>query len=153
MKLENEFTVPAPLEQAWQVLLDVERIAPCLPGATIDGSEGDTYNGTMAVKIGPITSRYKGTVKIERLTETLGKAGIKLVPVESNPIDAAWHDRPKPPSVPIAPHGTEYSGRSAQDKISDVQEKLREEKADAVLLTMLEGRVTYRGEAREQSVR
>jgi Xaa-Pro aminopeptidase len=79
------------------------------------------------------------TIKeIERLTETLGKAGIKLVPVESNPIDAVWHDRPKPPSVPIAPHGIEYSGRSAQDKISDVQEKLREEQADAVLLTMLD---------------
>ena len=41
MKLENEFTVPAPVEQAWEVLLDVERVAPCLPGATIEGAEGD----------------------------------------------------------------------------------------------------------------
>jgi Xaa-Pro aminopeptidase len=79
------------------------------------------------------------TIKeIERLTETLGKGGIKLVPVENNPIDAAWHDRPKLPLAPIASHGIEYAGRSAQDKISDVQEKLREEKADAVLLTMLD---------------
>ncbi len=40
MKLENEFTVPAPVEQAWAVLLDVERVAPCLPGAAIEGAEG-----------------------------------------------------------------------------------------------------------------
>ena len=79
------------------------------------------------------------TIKeIERLSEVLGKAGIELVPVETNPIDAAWHDRPKPPSVPIVPHGIEFAGRSAQDKLSDVQELLREEKADAALLTMLD---------------
>ena len=70
MKLENEFTVPAPLEQAWAVLLDVERVAPCLPGASVEpaGEEGE-YAGTMTIKIGPITSRYKGTVKIERVDE------------------------------------------------------------------------------------
>jgi uncharacterized protein len=66
MKLENDFTVPAPLEQAWAVLLDVERVAPCLPGAAVEpaGEDGE-YAGTMTIKIGPITSRYKGTVKIE----------------------------------------------------------------------------------------
>jgi uncharacterized protein len=70
MKLENEFTVPAPLEQAWAVLLDVERVAPCLPGASVEpaGEEGE-YAGTMTIKIGPITSRYKGTVKIESADE------------------------------------------------------------------------------------
>ena len=70
MKLENEFTVPAPLEQAWAVLLDVERVAPCLPGASVEptGEEGE-YAGMMTIKIGPITSRYKGTVKIERADE------------------------------------------------------------------------------------
>jgi carbon monoxide dehydrogenase subunit G len=72
MKLENEFTVPATLEQAWAVLLDVERVAPCLPGAQVEpGSGGDgEYAGTMTIKIGPITSRYKGTVKIEQADET-----------------------------------------------------------------------------------
>jgi Xaa-Pro aminopeptidase len=79
------------------------------------------------------------TIKeIERLSETLGKSGIKLVPVENNPIDAAWQDRPKPPSAPVVPHGLEFAGRSAQDKINDVQEVLRQDKADAVLLTMLD---------------
>ena len=74
MKLQNEFTVPAPVERAWEVLLDVERVAPCLPGATIDGSEGDEYTGTMKVKIGPITAQYKGTVKIEEADEAARRA-------------------------------------------------------------------------------
>jgi carbon monoxide dehydrogenase subunit G len=65
MKLENEFTVPAPVERAWDVLLDLERVAPCLPGAAIEGSDGDEHQGTMTIKIGPITARYKGTVRIE----------------------------------------------------------------------------------------
>jgi uncharacterized protein len=69
MKLENEFTVPAPVERAWEVLLDVERVAPCLPGAAIEGSEGDAHAGTMTIKIGPITARYRGTVKIEQADE------------------------------------------------------------------------------------
>jgi carbon monoxide dehydrogenase subunit G len=78
MKLENEFTVPAPLEHAWAVLLDVERVAPCLPGATVEpaGDDGE-YAGTMTIKIGPITSRYKGTVKIERADEEARVAVIR----------------------------------------------------------------------------
>ena len=74
MKLENEFTVPAPVEQAWEVLLDVERVAPCLPGAAIEGSEGDEHKGTMTIKIGPITTRYAGTVKIEEADEAAHRA-------------------------------------------------------------------------------
>lgn len=64
MKLHNEFTVPAPLERAWDVMLDVERVAPCLPGAAIESADGDGYAGSMAIKIGPITARYQGTVRI-----------------------------------------------------------------------------------------
>jgi carbon monoxide dehydrogenase subunit G len=74
MKLENEFTVPAPVDRAWEVLLDLERVAPCLPGATIDGREGDAHTGTMTVKIGPITARYKGTVRIEESDEEARRA-------------------------------------------------------------------------------
>lgn len=65
MKINNEFTVGVPVEEAWNIMLDLERIAPCLPGAAIQGSEDDEYQGTMKVKIGPITANYKGTVKIE----------------------------------------------------------------------------------------
>jgi carbon monoxide dehydrogenase subunit G len=74
MKLENEFTVPAPVERAWEVLLDVERVAPCLPGAAIEGAEGDAHVGTMTIKIGPITTRYRGTVRIEEADEAARRA-------------------------------------------------------------------------------
>jgi uncharacterized protein len=74
MKLENEFTVPAPVERAWEVLLDLDRVALCLPGAVIDGSDGDHHTGTMTIKIGPITARYKGTVKIEEADEQARRA-------------------------------------------------------------------------------
>lgn len=79
------------------------------------------------------------TIKeIERLTATLDRAGIKLKPVDSNPIDGLWKDRPEAPAAPIAPHPLKFAGRSAQDKISEVQALLKDEKADAVLLTMLD---------------
>jgi carbon monoxide dehydrogenase subunit G len=70
MKINNEFTVRAPVEQAWETMLDLERIAPCLPGAAIQEEKGDgEYDGTMKVKIGPITANYKGTVKFEETDE------------------------------------------------------------------------------------
>ncbi|HSD93242.1 MAG TPA: aminopeptidase P family protein [Methyloceanibacter sp.] len=79
------------------------------------------------------------TIKeIERLTDTLGKSGIKLLPLDRNPIDLIWQDRPKPPANQIVPHGIEYAGRSAHEKIRDVQALLKDENADAVLLTMLD---------------
>jgi uncharacterized protein len=76
MQLENEFTVPAPIDEAWAVLLDVERVAPCLPGAAVEPGGGDDgeYNGTMTVKIGPITARYKGTVRIQEADEAARRA-------------------------------------------------------------------------------
>src|SRR5215207_3449280 len=69
MKINNEFTVSVPVEQAWDIMLDLERVAPCLPGASIQGSEDGEYRGTMKVKIGPITANYKGTVKVEEADE------------------------------------------------------------------------------------
>ncbi len=60
MELNNEFTVPVPVERAWEVLNDVELIAPCLPGAQLQEIEGDEYRGIVKVKVGPITAQYKG---------------------------------------------------------------------------------------------
>src|SRR6478736_2034930 len=79
MKLENEFTVPASIEQAWAVLLDVPRVAPCLPGATVEpgGGEDGVYKGAMKIKIGPITASYKGTVKIEQADEAAHVVAMK----------------------------------------------------------------------------
>jgi uncharacterized protein len=70
MKINNDFTVGAPIQQAWDTMLNLERIAPCLPGAAIqeEKDEGE-YDGTMKVKIGPITANYKGTVKFEEVDE------------------------------------------------------------------------------------
>src|SRR5215471_4691429 len=61
MDLEHSFTIPVPPEQAWQVLLDVERIAPCMPGATVDSVDGDVVTGRIKVKVGPVTMTYAGT--------------------------------------------------------------------------------------------
>jgi len=70
MKINNEFTVSAPIQQAWDTMLNLERIAPCLPGAAIqEEKEEGEYEGTMKVKIGPITANYKGTVKFEEVDE------------------------------------------------------------------------------------
>jgi carbon monoxide dehydrogenase subunit G len=61
MELEHSFTVPVPEERAWDVLLDVERVAPCMPGATLESVNGDDIHGSIRVKVGPITMTYKGT--------------------------------------------------------------------------------------------
>jgi carbon monoxide dehydrogenase subunit G len=61
MELEHSFTIPVPPEQAWPVLLDVERIAPCMPGATVDSVDGDVIKGRIKVKVGPVQLTYAGT--------------------------------------------------------------------------------------------
>jgi carbon monoxide dehydrogenase subunit G len=63
IELDNSFTVPVPPEQAWDVLLDVERIAPCMPGASVTSVEGDEIAGQVKVKLGPLSLTYKGTAK------------------------------------------------------------------------------------------
>jgi hypothetical protein len=60
MELTNDFRVALPVEQAWVVLTDLERIAPCMPGAQLQEVEGDDYRGVVKVKVGPITAQYKG---------------------------------------------------------------------------------------------
>ncbi len=60
MELNNEFDVAAPVEHTWKVLTDLERIAPCLPGAQLQEVEGDEHRGVIKVKVGPITAQYKG---------------------------------------------------------------------------------------------
>jgi uncharacterized protein len=71
IELDHSFTVPVPPDQAWDVLLDVETIAPCMPGATVDEVDGDVVNGRIKVKVGPVSLTYKGTAKFtERNPET-----------------------------------------------------------------------------------
>jgi carbon monoxide dehydrogenase subunit G len=63
MELEHSFTVPVPEERAWEVLLDVERVAPCMPGASLDSVDGDAIAGRIKVKVGPIAMTYAGTAR------------------------------------------------------------------------------------------
>jgi carbon monoxide dehydrogenase subunit G len=69
MKLDNTFTIPVPAEDAWRVLLDIERIAPCVPGAMITSADGDNYQGTMKVKLGPVGLTYKGSLSFKSRDE------------------------------------------------------------------------------------
>jgi uncharacterized protein len=70
MKLEQSFEVAAPLERVWQTLIDIERVAPCLPGAAVTGRNDDgSYNGTFKVKIGPTSAAYTGKLEMRDLDE------------------------------------------------------------------------------------
>lgn len=65
MELNNEFRVAVPADQTWAVLTDVERVAPCLPGATLLSVDGDDFTGAVKVKVGPITVSYKGVASFQ----------------------------------------------------------------------------------------
>jgi len=79
MKLEHNFRVDVPVDQAWTTLLDLERIAPCMPGAQLQEVHGDEYRGIVKVKVGPITAQYKG---VARLTEADEPAGRLIITAE-----------------------------------------------------------------------
>lgn len=77
MELNNDFEVSAPIDKAWAVLTDVERIAPCLPGAQLQEVEGDEYRGIVKVKVGPITAQYKGAATFVEKDDVNKKAVLK----------------------------------------------------------------------------
>ncbi|MFH8217989.1 SRPBCC family protein [Streptomyces sp. NPDC018057] len=65
MELHHAFTVPVPADDAWRALLDIEGVAPCLPGAVVESYDGRTVTGSVTVRLGPITVAYKGTAVFE----------------------------------------------------------------------------------------
>jgi carbon monoxide dehydrogenase subunit G len=75
--LTNEFRVAVPVERAWEVLTDVERIAPCMPGAQLQEIEGDEYRGIVKVKVGPITAQYKGAARFVEQDEAGHRAVLR----------------------------------------------------------------------------
>ncbi len=77
MELTNEFEVAVPIQVAWAVLTDAERIAPCLPGAELREVEGDEYRGVVKVKVGPITASYQGTARFTELDESGHRAVLR----------------------------------------------------------------------------
>jgi carbon monoxide dehydrogenase subunit G len=76
VQLENSFTVPVPIDEAWRVLLDIERIAPCMPGAALDTVHGDDFTGRVKVKLGPINLTYQGKASFIEKDEAAHKAVI-----------------------------------------------------------------------------
>lgn len=83
IELDNSFTVPVPPEQAWDVLLDVERIAPCMPGASVTSVDGDQVEGQVKVKLGPLSLTYKGTAKFTDKDEANRKIAIEATGKET----------------------------------------------------------------------
>ena len=78
MRLEQSFEVKAPVEQVWETLIDVERVAPCLPGAEItEAGDDGTYAGNFQVKLGPTTAAYTGRLSMESLDESARRATMK----------------------------------------------------------------------------
>jgi uncharacterized protein len=76
MKIANQFTVSAPIEQAWDVLCDLEQVIPLMPGAQLIGHEGDDYLGKVKVKVGPVTSEFSGKVHFVELDRAQHRAVI-----------------------------------------------------------------------------
>jgi uncharacterized protein len=77
VKLEHSFTVPADLDTVWQAVLDPERVAPCMPGATLTDVDGDSFTGSVKVKLGPISLLYKGSGEFLEKDEAAHKVVIK----------------------------------------------------------------------------
>ena len=69
MQLEHTFTVPRPAAEAFAILRDIERIAPCMPGASIDSVEGEEFSGKVKVKVGPMQVTYTGTARFAEVDE------------------------------------------------------------------------------------
>lgn len=77
MDLNHEFTVNVPVAEAWAILTDLERIAPCLPGAQLTEVEGDTYRGQVKIKVGPILAQFKGQASFVSRDDMAHKATLK----------------------------------------------------------------------------
>jgi uncharacterized protein len=84
MRFENEIEVAQPPKELFAFLTDVERVAPCLPGASIDGRDGDDYTGSMKVKVGPITGTYKGKMRFIEQDEDALRAVMSARAAEVN---------------------------------------------------------------------
>lgn len=77
MDLNHQFTVAVPVEDAWKILTDLERIAPCLPGAQLQEVEGDIYRGVVKIKVGPIQAQFKGQASFVERDDAAHKAVLK----------------------------------------------------------------------------
>jgi uncharacterized protein len=77
MLLQNHFDIDVPIAQAWEVLTDLEQVAPCMPGAVLESRDGDRYRGTVKIKVGPISAHFRGSAAFTELDEGTYRAAIE----------------------------------------------------------------------------
>ena len=132
MDLNHEFTVSVPVDQAWSILTDVERIAPCLPGAELQEIEGDTYRGVVKVKVGPIQAQFKGQASFVERDDAAHKAVLKgegrdtggkgnasaLITAQLAPVDASTTKVTVTTDLTITGKVSQF-GRGAMADVSD----------------------------------
>jgi carbon monoxide dehydrogenase subunit G len=112
MKLEQTFEVQAPLDEVWTALIDLERVAPCLPGAAItDRDEDGTYHGTFQVKLGPMTAAYRGTIQVDEADEASHTATLKAKGTDKRGQGGA--------SATIVNRLSEHEGATRVDAVTD----------------------------------
>ncbi len=143
MRLENNFEVPVPVEQAWEVLLDIERVAPCMPGATLTSHEGDDFAGTVKVKLGPVSLTYKGKGRFAEVDEAARRVRLNASGADSRGAGTAQANVTAT-LVPVAAEGPtrvevvtdlEITGKAAQfgrGLIGDVSGRLIGQFADCL---------------------
>ncbi len=153
MRLDHEFTVPVPADEAWNVLLDIRRIAPCLPGAVIDGVTDDAFTGRVKVKVGPISVAYAGTGHFLEQDQAAGRVRIGASGKETRgsgtakaTITAHLHDEGSSTRVSVQTE-LNITGKPAQfgrGVMADVGNKLLGQFADC-LAEQLAGAVVLSG--------
>ncbi|WP_293782559.1 SRPBCC family protein [uncultured Aeromicrobium sp.] len=134
MLLKNEFTIDAGVEETWSLLTDLERIAPCMPGAALEGRDGEDYLGGVKIKVGPIGAHFKGTARFAEKDDAAKSAVIAAAgkdPKGQAAANARIHARlePEGPTRTRVLIDTELdiSGRMAQfgrGAIADVSNRL-----------------------------
>jgi carbon monoxide dehydrogenase subunit G len=161
MKLEQSFEVAAPIEQVWDALIDIERVAPCLPGASVTGrNEDGSYSGAMTIKIGPTTAAYAGRLEMEQIdedaraatmqaqgTDKRGQGGAKAT--ISSKLSSLDGDRTRVEVI------TDYhiTGRLARfgrgGMIEDISERLLRDFAQCLQSTLVGGRDAQAAETQD----
>lgn len=148
MEFVNEFRVPVSIDQAWEVLTDVERVVPCIPGTQLLSVDGDEFTGTVKVKVGPITMQYKGNASFQDKDASAHRAVIKADGKEtrgqgnaSAMVTAELKDEGDDTSCVLTTDLT-ISGKAAQfgrGVLSDVATKLIGQFADRLEADLLAG--------------
>lgn len=156
MELSNEFTVDVPIEEAWTVLTDLERIAPCMPGARLTDTEGDEYRGSVKVKVGPVTAEYRGKATFLERDEAGHRAVLRAEGREargqgnaSATITAQLEPAGTATKVSVSTDLT-ITGRVAQfgrGVLADVSAKLLGQFVESLEATVLSGTVAADGAA------